>query len=369
MHKGLALFCALLLTTLMLASGCGNLPNKASDQAAPQTNKENNALVWGRGADSVTLDPAIATDKESAKVTANIFDTLVEYEPGSTSVRGCLATDWTVSEDGLEWTFNLRQGVKFHDGADFNAAAAVANVQRWLNRDDQLNNGRCKYWSYMFNGYTPDSIVTKVEATGDYQIKFTLRAPYAPFVQNLAMPYFGIASPAALAKYGADFSRNPVGTGPFKFVNWSKDGQITLARNASYWGEKAKVEQLIFRSIPNASTRFLALQDGSIDIMDGANASDVAAAGANNKFQVLRRPAINVGYLAMNTEKTPFNDQQVRQAVNYAVNKQAIISRFFAGLAQPAKNPLPPAWWGYNEQVKDYPYDPAKAKALLTQAG
>lgn len=370
MKKGLVLFCTLLLlATAMLASGCDGFKDNALDEAAPETGKTENTLVWGRGADSAGLDPAIVTDGESGKVTVNIFDTLVDYEPDGTTVRGALATDWAVSGDGIEWTFNLRRGVKFHDGTDFNAAAVVANAERWMNKDHPLNNGKCKYWSYMFNGYAPDSIVTKIEATGDYQVRFTLREPYAPFIQNLAMFHFAIASPAALEKYGADFFKNPVGTGPFKFVEWIRDDHVTLAKNESYWGETAKVDTLVFRSIPDDSARFLELQAGAIDIMDGINPDDVAAAGANDRFQVFPRPAMNVSYLAMNTGKKPFNNKQVRRAVNHAVNKQAIIDNFFAGLAKPAKNPLPPSLWGYNDNIEDYGYDPEKARELLTQAG
>ncbi len=371
MKKGFVLFgVVLLLATIMLISGCGNLKDVAiDDKPAPATGKAENTLVLGRGGDSRGLDPAIVTDNESGKVTVNIFDTLVEFEPDGTAVRAALAADWSVSKDGTVWTFNLRRGVKFHDGAELTAAAVIANVERWMNMDNPLNSGKCKYWSYMFNGYAPDSIVTKVEATGDYQVQFTLREPYAPFIQNLAMFPFAIASPAALEKYGADFYENPVGTGPFKFAEWIKDDKITLVRNDAYWGETAKVDALVFRSIPDDSARFLELQAGAIDMMDGLNPDDLVAAGANDRLQVFPRPGMDVGYLAMNTAKKPFNNKEVRRAINHAVNKKAIIDDLYAGLAKPAKNPLPPAMWGYNDDVEGYEYDPEKAKAMLAQAG
>lgn len=370
MKKRFIMFCtAALLALSLLVTGCGGSKDDAKDDGAAGTGKAENILVWGRGGDSVGLDPSMITDGESGKVTINIFDTLVEYEPDNTEVRPALATDWSVSEDGTVWTFNLREGVKFHDGTDFNAEAVVVNFERWLNKDHPLNNGECKYWSYMFNGYAPDSIVTKVEATGDYQVQFTLKAPFAPFIQNLAMFPFGIASPAALEQYGADFFKNPVGTGPFKFEEWIQDDKVTLVKNEDYWGEKAKVDKLVFRSIPDNSARFLELQAGTIDMMDGLNPDDVAAAKANDQFQVILRPSMNVGYLAMHTEKKPFDNVLVRQAINHAVNKQAIIDAFFAGLAKPAKNPMPPSLWGYNDDIVPYEYDPAKAKELLAQAG
>ncbi|MBO8128403.1 MAG: ABC transporter substrate-binding protein [Peptococcaceae bacterium] len=358
----------MLLGLSLLIAGCGGEGTSDQDAGAP-AQKSDNVLVWGRGGDSVGLDPAIVTDGESAKVTINIFDTLVEYEPDSTAVRPALATDWSVSEDGTVWTFKLREGVKFHDGTDFNADAVVYNFERWMHKDHPLNNGECKYWAYMFNGYDEDSMVTSVEATGDYEVKITLKEPFAPFIQNLAMFSFGIASPAALEKYGEDFFKNPVGTGPFKFVEWIPDDKVVLEKNEEYWGEKAKVDKLVFRSIPDNSARFLELQAGTIDIMDGVNPDDVAAAKANENLEVVLRPSMNVGYLAMHMEKEPFDNVLVRRAINHAINKEAIIEAFFTGLAKPAKNPMPPSLWGYNDDIEPYEYDPAKAKALLAEAG
>jgi len=367
--KRFILFCTVALMAIaMLVTGCGGSSDNANE-GTPGAGKAENILVWGRGGDSVGLDPSMITDGESGKVTINVFDTLVEYEPDNTAVQAALATDWEVSEDGTVWTFNLREGVKFHDGTDFNAEAVVINVERWMNKDHPLNNGECKYWSYMFNGYAPDSIVTKVEATGDYQVQFSLKEPFAPFIQNLAMFPFAIASPAALEEYGSDFFKNPVGTGPFKFVEWIQDDKVTLVKNEEYWGEVAKIDTLVFRSIPDNSARFLELQAGTIDMMDGVNPDDVAAAKANEQFQMILRPSMNVGYLALNTEKEPLGNKQVRQAINMAINKQAIIDAFFAGLAKPAKNPLPPSLWGYNDDIVPYEYNPEQAKALLAEAG
>ncbi|KJS73616.1 MAG: peptide ABC transporter substrate-binding protein [Desulfotomaculum sp. BICA1-6] len=369
MKKRFILFCTVALMAIaMLVTGCGGSSDNANE-GTPGAGKAENILVWGRGGDSVGLDPSMITDGESGKVTINVFDTLVEYEPDNTAVQAALATDWEVSEDGTVWTFNLREGVKFHDGTDFNAEAVVINVERWMNKDHPLNNGECKYWSYMFNGYAPDSIVTKVEATGDYQVQFSLKEPFAPFIQNLAMFPFAIASPAALEEYGSDFFKNPVGTGPFKFVEWIQDDKVTLVKNEEYWGEVAKIDTLVFRSIPDNSARFLELQAGTIDMMDGVNPDDVAAAKANEQFQMILRPSMNVGYLALNTEKEPLGNKQVRQAINMAINKQAIIDAFFAGLAKPAKNPLPPSLWGYNDDIVPYEYNPEQAKALLAEAG
>ncbi|WP_027364489.1 ABC transporter substrate-binding protein [Desulfotruncus alcoholivorax] len=370
MKRRVFLFCSLVVLALsLLAAGCGGSKEEAKDGSAAGMKKSENVLVWGRGGDSPTLDPAVATDGEAAKVTINIFDTLVEYKPENTEVRPALAKEWSVSEDGLVWTFKLRDDVKFHDGTPFNADAVVYNFNRWMKKDHPLNQGECKYWMYMFNGYDADSIVKSVEKTGDYEVKITLREPSAPFIQNLAMFPFAIASPTALEKYGADFFKHPVGTGPFKFAEWVPDDKIVLEKNNDYWGEKAKVDKVVFRSIPDNSARFMELQAGTIDMMDGINPDDVAAAKSNENFQIILRPSMNIGYLAMNMEKEPFDNLKVRQAISHAINKQAIIDAFFAGLAKPAKNPMPPSLWGYNDDITDYEYDPAKAKALLAEAG
>ncbi|SFG65343.1 peptide/nickel transport system substrate-binding protein [Desulfotomaculum arcticum] len=370
MKRRVFLFCSLMVLALsLLVAGCGGSKEESNDGGATGAQKSENVLVWGRGGDSPVLDPAIATDGEAAKVTINVFDTLVEYKPENTEVRPALAKEWSVSEDGLVWTFKLRDDVKFHDGTPFNADAVVYNFNRWMKKDNPLNNGECKYWMYMFNGYDEDSIVKSCEKTGDYEVKITLREPSAPFIQNIAMFSFGIASPTALEKYGNDFFKNPVGTGPFKFVEWVPDDRIVLEKNNEYWGEKAKVDKAVFRSIPDNAARFLELQAGTIDMMDGINPDDVAAAKSNENFQIILRPSMNIGYLSLNMEKEPFDNLKVRQAISHAINKQAIIDAFFAGLAKPAKNPMPPSLWGYNDDITDYEYDPAKAKALLAEAG
>jgi len=331
--------------------------------------KRGGTLVFGRGGDSVKLDPINVTDGESLRVTHQIFDTLVKYKEINTEVVPNLATSWTVSRDQKVWTFRLRKGVKFHDGTPFNAEAVKFNFDRWRDEKNPYHfGGEFEYWGYMFGGFP--GIVKSVDVVDEYTIKITLEKPCAPFLSNLAMTCFAIASPTAIKKYKEDFFKNPVGTGAFKFVSWTKGDRIVLEANKEYWAGTPYLDRIIFRSIPDNSARFMELEAGTIDIMDGVNPEDVERAKQNPNLQVILRPSLNVGYLAMNMDKKPFDNLKVRLAINYAIDKKALVEAFFGkGLAIVAKNPIPPSLWGYNDKIEDYPYDPQKAKQLLAEAG
>jgi peptide/nickel transport system substrate-binding protein len=365
--KSWFLVLALLLAFSAVLAGCGSSGDSGGDSQGQKT------LIYGRGADSKKLDPIQVTDGESLKVTKNIFETLVEYEDDSTEVVPGLAEKWESSKDGKTWTFYLRKGVKFHDGTDFNAEAVVYNFERWMDKKHpEHKGGEFPYYGYMFGGYKGDKghVIKSVTAVDEYTVKFELNFPQAPFLNNLAMTPFGIASPTAVKKDPEGFNQHPVGTGPFKLESWKKNDTITLVKNEDYWQEGLpKLDKLIYRSIPDNAARFSALQAGDIDIMDGLNPSDVKLVKANKDLQMFERPGMNVAYLAFNTEKKPFDNPKVRQALNHAVNKEGIIKSFYADLAKPAKNPMPDVLWGYNDQIQDYEYDLDKAKKLLKEAG
>nr|WP_241154414.1 ABC transporter substrate-binding protein [Staphylospora marina] len=330
-------------------------------------------LIYGRGADSKLLDPIQVTDGESINVTDQIFDTLVEYDRDSTQVVPGLAESWETSPDGLEWTFKLRQDVKFHDGTPFNAEAVVYNFNRWMDKNHpEHKGGEFPYYGYMFGGYKgdPGHVIKNVTAVDEFTVKFELNSPQAPFLSNLAMSPFAIGSPTAIKKDPEGFARNPVGTGAFMFKEWKQNDSITLVKNPNYWKQGyPKLDKLIFKSIPDNSARFTALKSGDIDMMDGLNPNDVKLVESDSNLQLFKQSGMNVGYLAMNTEKKPFDNPKVRQAINHAVNKQAIVDTLFAGLAVPAVNPMPESIWGYNKNVKDYEFDLEKAKQLLAEAG
>ena len=347
------------------------------------------SLVFGSSGDAVRLDPADVTDGESIQRMDNIFEGLVEYEAGSVLIQPCLATSWEASADGTEIVFNLRKGVKFHDGTDFNADAVVFSFARQYDTTHPYNQyGEWAYWGYMFGD------VEKMEKIDDYTVKFVLKRPNASIMTSLAMFTVNIVSPTNAEKYKEDAFKNPCGTGPFKFVEWVKDDHITLEANENYWRERASLDKLIFKVIPDPSARLMALEVGEVQGIEYPNPADLDRIKANKDLTLLSAAGMNVGYMAMNTGygyvdankngvrdidtellvKTPgyyepLTKKKVRQAINMAIDKQSIVDNIYMGTAVKATNGMPPFMLGYNDAIDDYPYDPAKAKQLLTEAG
>ena len=203
-------------------------------------------LVFGRGGDSTSLDPSRVTEGESFKVTVNLYETLLNFGEEDTTINPGLATEWEPSEDGLTYTFKLREGVKFHDGTDFNADAVVKNFERWANGDAE----KFPYYNSMFGGFKGDEghVIDSVTADGDNTVIIKLTRPQAPFLKNIAMSMFAIASPTAFEKGDDQFERNPVGTGPFKFVEWKPNETITIEKFDDYWDEGLpKLKKIIFQ--------------------------------------------------------------------------------------------------------------------------
>ncbi len=361
----------LVLLTVALMTGCQKKAAEAPEaepaaSEAAEGPKSGGVLIFGRSGDSVGLDPARETDGESFYAAEQIFDNLVEFKNGTTEVQPALAKSWDISDDGLEFIFHLEEGVKFHDGTPFNADAVVFSLARQFKEDHPYYDlGPWKYWGYM----DMSNIVDDVVAVDEYTVKMTLKKREAPFLANLAMDFAAMVSPAAFEKYGEDFKSNPVGTGPFTFVSWKKDDSIIVERNEDYWRQPAYLDRLILRVIPDATARYLALQKGEIDVMDFPSPEDIAEMKADPEIKVVQQAGLNVGYLALNCEKEPFDNKLVRQAMNYAINKEEIITAVFGDAGTPAKNPLPPTMWSYNDDIEEYPYDPAKAKELLAEAG
>ncbi|WP_243291551.1 ABC transporter substrate-binding protein [Bacillus sp. FJAT-47783] len=359
-----------LLVLSALLVGCSNSEETSSSNTSSESGEEKtqDTLVFGRGGDSTSLDPITTTEGESFKVTKNIFETLIEYGDQDTTLQPGLAKDWKVSDDGLTYTLILQEGVKFHDGTDFNAEAVVFNFNRWMSGDEK----EFPYYGSMFGGYKGDEghVIEEVKAVDELTVEFTLKRPQSPFLKNLAMSPFAIASPQAIEQYGDKFRENPVGTGPFKFVEWKPNDRIVLEKNEEYRiADYPKLNRVIFRVIPENSARLNALMNGEIDLMDGLNPSEEEKVAGNENLQIFQRPSMNVGYLGFTTNRKPFDNKLVRQALNHAVDKEAIINAFYGGQADAAKNPMPPSIEGYNDAIEAYPYDLDKAKELLAEAG
>lgn len=367
MKKRFLQMLVILLAVSALLVGCSSSEETGSSGSSSGADPQK-TLVFGRGGDSTSLDPITTTEGESFKVTKNIFETLIEYGEQDTTLQPGLAKDWKVSEDGSTVTLMLEEGVKFHDGTDFNAEAVVFNFERWMNGGEE----DFPYYGSMFGGFKGDEghVIEEVKAVDEYTVEFKLKRPQSPFLKNLAMSPFAIASPAAIEKYGDKFRENPVGTGPFKFVEWKPNDRIVLEKYEDYRiPEYPKLDRVIFRVIPENSARLNALMNGEIDLMDGLNPSDEEKVTSNENLQIFKRPSMNVGYLGLTATREPLNNKLVRQALNHAVDKQAIIDAFYGGQAEPAKNPMPPSIEGYNDAIEPYPYDLEKAKALLAEAG
>ncbi len=346
-------------------------------------------LVFGSSGDVDRLDPADVTDGESIQRMDNIFEGLVEYEEGSVLIQPCLATSWEASADGTEIVFHLRKGVKFHDGTDFNADAVVFSFARQYDTNHPFHQyGEWVYWGYMFGD------IDKMEKIDDYTVKLVLKRTNVSILTSLAMFTVTIVSPANAEKYKEDAFKNPSGTGPFKFVEWVKDDHITLEANENYWRERAKLDKLIFKVIPDPSARLMALEVGEVQGIEHLDPAHFDKIKANKDLKLLAEPGMNIGYMAMNsgygyidTNKNgardieeeplvktpgyfePLTKKKVRQAINMAVDKQSIVDNLYMGTAIKAKNGMPPFMLGYNDDIVDYPYDPAKAKELLAAAG
>ena len=394
-RKILALLAVLTLALALVAAGCGGGGDKSGGTTTGGTAQAGGTLVFAGASDPVVLDGALVSDGESLRVIDQIFEGLVALKPGTTEIVPALAESWEASADGLAWTFKLRSGVTFHDGEPFNAAAVCYNFDRWYNFKGSFQNPSASYyWQTVFGGFAttePDSgaptesLYKSCEATDDSTVVLNLTKASSSFLGALSLSSFSIASPKALQEFGADEgevdadgifhptgkygTEHPTGTGPFKFESWVVGDKLTIVRNDDYWGEKAKLDKVIFQPIADNAARLQALQTGEIQGYDLVEPQDVPTIQGDTALQVLDRPAFNVAYVGINQAIPPMDKLEVRQALAYGLDRQSVVDSFYAGRGVVAKEFMPPEVVGYADDVTEYAYDPAKSKELLTAAG
>ena len=327
-----------------------------------------------------SFNPQLVTDGTSTNATAaTIYNTLVEFEEGTTKIIPALAASWDISKDKLVYTFNLRTGVKFHTTKyftptrDFNATDVVFSIDRQrlaTHPFHEVSGGKYEY----FDGMEMGKIIKEVKILGPNKVQIVLKTPEAPFLANMAMSFMGILSEEYGSKLLAsnkksDMDNFPIGTGAFIFQSYAKDSVIKYTNNPQYWGKHGNIDKLIFAITPDANVRFQKLKTGECQFVNEPSPADIPVMKKNTALKVMQDSGLNVGYLSMNVTKKPFDNVLVRRAINHALNKKSYIDAIYLGNAIIAKNPIPPTIWSYNDSIHDYEYSPEKAKALLAKAG
>jgi len=340
---------------------------------------EAKTLIYCSEGSPENFNPQINTTGTSFDAAYPVFSKLVEFEPGTTNVIPGLAESWDVSDDGTTYTFHLRSGTKFHSSKtftptrDFDADDVIATFNRMWKADDpyaKVSGGAYDY----FNDMGMPDLLSSIDKVDDKTVKFVLKHPEAPFIANMAMDFAAIHSKEymdAMMKAGTpeQVDQAPIGTGPFSFVSYEKDSKIVYKANADYFRGKQKIDTLVFSITPDQAVRTAKLQAGECHVAPYPAPADIPMLQADPNLQVLQQEGLNVGYLAFNVTKKPFDDKRVRQAINMAIDKDSIIKAVYQSAGKPAKNPLPPTIWSYDDAIQPYPYDVEKAKALLAEAG
>lgn len=373
---------AAVVTTLAVAGAAGA---RYGPDAASQTSGD--TLIYAGAADPTYLDPALVSDGESFRVTKQIFEGLVDFAPGTTRIVPGLATSWSVSRNGRTYTFNLRGGVRFHDGTAFNAQAVCANFNRWYNFTGPFRDASATYYyQSIFGGFRgqENALYQGCRAASGLRAVITLRRKNGPFLPSLVLSAFAIQSPTAMARWGANRGaiqngvfrptgtyafQHPTGTGPFMFESWRVGESVVIRRNPRYWGRRPRLARVIIRPIADNTARVQALQTGEIFGMDLLAPQLVSTVRRNSRLKVLSRPAFNVAYVTIQSSKPPMNDIRVRRAVAHGLNRQLVVRSFYAGRAVVAHQFMPPSLPGYNQNVTKYAFNPTRSRQLLREAG
>ena len=335
---------------LSLAACGGNQENNGSGGGTAGGYK--NTLTWAQGADVTSLDPHQGKETPAVQVNTQIFDTLVTVDPETNEVVPQIAESWEQTDDQT-YVFKIREGIKFHDGSDLTAEDVKFSL-------DRARNSAAV--SYIVN------FIEEVTVDDDHTVTVKTTAPYAPTLRNLAIPFAAIVPKAVVEADENAFIQNPVGSGPYKFVEWNHGDHVTLKAFDDYYAGKPETENLIMKVIPETSQRTIALETGEVDLAYDLAVNDIPKVNSDDKLTVYEIPSLTCWYVSMNMNKKPFDNPKVREAMSMAIDRQTIIDTINAGSGQTADAIIAPAVFGYySTGVKEY--NPTKAKELLAEAG
>ena len=387
MKKKISLMLAAALTAGLALTGCGG--SKTSDTTDNTAGAESESTAETKGVDVDTtgyLIAALNADIQTAdvqktskdyEVPFNIFDRLVDVEvdaDGNSKIVPSLAESWDISDDGLEYTFHLRQGVKFHSGNDFTAEDVAYTFHRMLTVEGGVNTefiDQIKGADELLAGET--DTLEGVEVVDDYTIKVTLKEPFAGFLASISSPGVSIYDSEATEAAGDQFGMDPavtVGTGPFEFASWSFNNQLVLTRNEDYWKGASGLPGVVIKIIPDTETQSMMFESGELDILDLDYAADsVDRFTETYPDQIVQGPRVGIVYFTMNFNKEPFQDVRVRKAVQMSIDRQAILDALYGGRGQVEQGIFPHGLIGFNPDQEEIKYDPEAAKALLAEAG
>jgi len=312
-------------------------------------------LIVAQETGPLTMDAHHVIDFATASIIEHMVEPLLELTPKG-EIAPKLAEKWEVSADATEFTLKLKKGIKFHDGQPFNAEAVKVNFDRRLDF-----NAATKLYFLVAQ-------VSSVTVVNEYTVKIKTKVPFAPLLSNLTYPTNGIQSPAALKRYWDKPLIMPIGTGPFIFKEWAPGNRLVMVRNDNYWGINSALSEVTFRVIPDDASRIAALEKGEVHVALKIPPSDLPRLRTNSKIKIMTSPSARTIYMGFNCLKEPFTDNRIRQALNYAVNKEAIVEHVLGGAGRASDAPISPVVFGY-APIKTYKYSIEKAKALLTEAG
>ncbi|MGE9292092.1 MAG: ABC transporter substrate-binding protein [Puniceicoccales bacterium] len=329
----------------------------------PDSARPPDTLVIAQSAEPKSLDPHVATSLNDFRVLENVYEGLVRFKPGTMDIEPALAERWEISEDGRVYTFYLRGGVRFHDGSPFNAEAVQYNFERLLDPEHPEYDTGPFPLSFFF------ATVERVEVVNDLTVRLHLKEPFAPLLANLAYPTGYKVSPSELRRLRGDFGRMPSGTGPFRVAEWQSNRFVRLERYEGYWGTPPKLAQVYFKTVTDENARLTELLSGAADLIVEVSPDMIQFFRDDAAFQVYEESGPHLWFLIFNLRSPVLEDVRVRQAINYAIDKQGLTEKLLQGTASVAAGPVPKAFgWAYDEALQPYPYDPGKARELINAA-